>query len=115
MLFRSDNNDKYPGQWPAIETGALAVLGSMCWHKSFLEIASNPTIVFVDSRTGLPEAKQLIEREHSLPISKQVDLRFTEHGSAHQKKTQFSPGPVPPTKKLAQASYPHPSKHRQKK
>ena len=87
----------------------------MCWHKSFLEIASNPAIEFVDSRTGLPEAKQLAEREHSLPISRQLDLRFTEHNPVYQKKTQFSPEPVPTTKKLAQASYPHPSEGKQKK
>ena len=30
-------------------------------------------------------------------------------------KTQFSPQPVPPIRKLAQASYPHPSEGRQKK
>ena len=32
---------------------------------------------------------------------------------AHQNKTQFSPEPVPPIWKLAQASHPHPSEGRQ--
>ena len=39
--------------------------------------------------------------------------RFTEHGPAHQSKTQFYPQPVPPIRKLPQASYPHPSESRQ--
>ena len=36
-----------------------------------------------------------------------------EDGLAHQNKTQFSPQPVSPIRKLAQASYPHSSEGRQ--
>ena len=47
------------------------------------------------------------------PISRKLDLRFTEHSPTHQSKTQFSPWPVPPIRKLTQDSYPHPSEDRQ--
>ena len=40
---------------------------------------------------------------------------FTEHSPAHHSKTQFFPQPVSPIRKLAQASYPHPTDGRQKK
>ena len=55
------------GQLPAVGIGALeeAVLEGMCWHKSFLEVTSSPTAQPIDSKTGLPQAKQLIGREHS--------------------------------------------------
>ena len=34
---------------------------------------------------------------------------FTAHGPAHQSKTQITPEPVPPIRKLPQTSYPYPS------
>ena len=34
------------------------------------------------------------------PISRQLYSSFTEHSPAHQTKTQFSPQPVPPIRKL---------------
>ena len=36
------------------------------------------------------------------PISRKLDYRFTEPDYTHQNKTQFSPQPVPPTRKLPQ-------------
>ena len=36
--------------------------GVMCWHKSFLEFASSPTIEPINSRTGLPWTRQLTGR-----------------------------------------------------
>ena len=52
---------------------AAATLGDECWHKSFLEIASGPTIDPVDSRTESPQAKQQTGRAHSPPIIRQLD------------------------------------------
>ena len=54
-------------QWPAMETGAqpAAVLGVVCGHKSYLEIANSTTVELIDSWTGLLQAKQLTRREHS--------------------------------------------------
>ena len=46
-------------------------------------------------------------------IRRKSDWRFTEHGLAHQTKTQFPPQPVLPIRKLLQASYPHPEEGRQ--
>ena len=42
-----------------------------------------------------------------------TELNWTEYGLAHQSKSQFSPQPVPPTKKWA--SYPHPPEVSQNK
>ena len=42
-----------------------------------------------------------------------LDLRFTEHGPAHQNKTQFPLQSVSPIRKLPLASYPYPSEGRQ--
>ena len=41
-------------------------------------------------------------------VSQIVVHNWTEHGLAYKNKTQFSPWPVPPIRKLAHASYPHP-------
>ena len=43
------------------------------------------------------------------PINRKLDWRFSEHGPAHQNKTQ----PVLPIRKLLKASYPYPSEGRQ--
>ena len=43
------------------------------------------------------------------PINRKLDWRFSEHGSAHQNKTQ----PVLPIRKLLKASYPYPPEGRQ--
>jgi len=48
------------------------------------------------------------------PESSALAGGFFSRGNAHQSKNQFSPQPVPPIKKLTQASYPHPSEGRQK-
>ena len=59
------------------------------------------------------KGRQSSGREHSPTISRKLDLRFTEHGLAPQSKTLFSLQPVPPNRRLPQASYPHPSEGRQ--
>ena len=48
------------GQLPATGIGTLeaAILEGLCWHKSFLEATSSPIAQPIDSRTGLPQAKQ---------------------------------------------------------
>ena len=70
----------------------------------------------IDSRTGSPQAKQLTGGGSTAPsISRQVYSSFTEHIPAHQTKTQFPPQPVPPIRKLIQASYSQPPEGRQKK
>ena len=38
-------------------------------------------------------------------MSRQLDYRFTEHGPAHQSKTQFFPLPVPPSGSLKKPLY----------
>ena len=60
-----------------------------------------------DSRAGSPQAKQQTGKEHSPTVSRQLDYSFSEHHPVHQSKIQFSPLPVPPIRKLTQASYPH--------
>ena len=47
------------------------------------------------------------------PVNIKLDQRLTEHGLAHQNKTQFYPQLVPPIRKFAQDPYPHPSEDRQ--
>ena len=47
------------------------------------------------------------------PISRKLDQRFTDHGPSHQSKTQFYPSPVPTTRKIPKASYPHVTEGRQ--
>ena len=74
-------------------------------HVVILEVTFSPTREPIGFRTGPPQAKRLMGGSRALPISRQLDYRFTEHGPAHQSKTQFSPQLVPPIRKLAQASY----------
>ena len=62
--------------------------------------------------TVWPQAKQQRE-DTALPINRKLDLRLTEHGPAHQNKTQFSPESVSPIREHLQASYPHSSEGRQ--
>ena len=65
------------------------------------EVAITPTVVW-------PQGK-LQGRNTAPPVSRKWHERFTEHGLAHQSKSQFSPQPIPPIRKLPQASHPHPS------
>ena len=56
------------------------------------------TTELVDARTGLPQAKQLKGGGSAAPlISRQFNNSFTEHSSAHQSKTQFSPAQALPS------------------
>ena len=56
-----------------------------------LKVTITPTIVW-------PQA-ELQGGNTAPPISRKLDLRFTEHSLAHQRKTQFFPQQVPPNKK----------------
>ena len=95
-------------QWPATGSGALTapVLGStMCWHKSFWRRLPTSLLELASGQT--------IGREHRPTHQRKIGLKiFVEQVLAQQSKTQFSPQPVPPTRKLIQVSYPHLSEGR---
>ena len=61
-----------------------------------------------DSMTESPQAKQRTGKEHS-PTHQQTTGFFTEHGPAHQGKSQFSPQPVLPSHQEACTSLLHSS------
>ena len=69
-------------------------------------------ITFVTPTIVWPQAKQH-GGNTAPPINRKLDLRFTEHGPAHQNKTQVPPQSVSPIRKLPEASYPYPSGGRQ--
>ena len=69
-----------------------------------LNIHTKPT----DSMTESPQAKQRTGKEHS-PTHQQTTGFFTEHGPAHQGKSQFSPQPVLPSHQEACTSLLHSS------
>ena len=72
---------------------------------ALLETAINPTTKPVDSKAGLPQVKQLTGRKHSSTHEQTIGLKFYWALPCPQSKTQFFPRPVPPIKKLTQASY----------
>ena len=94
--------------------GYVAIDALRGGHRQPHQTACSSTTETVDSRTGLPQARLLTEGAQSDPWAERW-LRFIEHCPAHHSKSQFFPQPGPPTRKLAQASYPHPSEGRQKK
>ena len=80
-------------QWPAAGSGAL----NTTVHAQIL--LKEVTITFIIPTIVSPQAKQ--QGENTAPsINRELDLRFTEHGSAHQNKTQFPPQSVSPIRKL---------------
>ena len=55
--------------------------------------------IFITSTIVWPQVKQQGENT-ALHINRKLDIRFTEHGPAHQNKTQFSPQSVSPIRKV---------------
>ena len=91
-------------QWSALESGALTTTvleGMACWHKSFQGRLSLPPLPlpYREGTQPHPLAENWIKDLLSMALS--------------PNKTQFSPQPVPPIRKLAQTSYPHPSEGRE--
>ena len=92
-------------QWPTTGLGTLSVAAN-AWA-----LLKEVTIIFMTSTIVWPQVKQ--QRENTaLPINRKLDERFTEHGPAHQNKTQFPPRSVSPIRKLPEASYSSPSEGR---
>ena len=86
----------------------------MCWHRSSWR--RSPLALRQSLRTpGRGASGQPAGRHCSPHTRKKPDSRSAELGPAHQRKTKFCSQPGPPSRKLAQASYSHPSGGRQKK
>ena len=64
------------------------------------DLLKEVTIVFITSTIVWPQVKQQ-GGNTAPPINRKLDLRFTEHGPAHQNKTQFPPQSVSPIRKLS--------------
>ena len=62
------------GQLPAVGIGALeeAVLEGMCWHKSFLEVTSSPTLDPVDLGLSRLRLNNKQGGNTDLPITRQL-------------------------------------------
>ena len=73
--------------WPAAGLGALSV-AVHAW-----DLLKEVTIIFITSTIVWPQVKQQ-GGNTALPINRKLDYRFTEHGPAHQNKTQFPPQSV---------------------
>ena len=85
-------------QWPATGSGTLTTAVTGRHSAQAKVLLEKVTIIPV---TVWPQAK-LQGGNTTPPISRKLDLRFTEHCPAHQSKTQFSPWPVLPIRKLTQ-------------
>ena len=68
-------------QWPAAASWVLSAAG---YARDLLEV----TITFITSTIVWSPVKQQ-GGNTALPINRKLDERFTEHGPAHQNKTQF--------------------------
>ena len=69
-------------RWPAAGLGALTAAGPA------RDLLKEVAIIFITSTIVWPQVKQQ-GRNTALPINRKLDGRFTEHGPAHQNKTQF--------------------------
>ena len=82
-------------EWPPARSGTLTQQSWELWHAGispFVGGHHNPTIVWSQAKLWWGNTAP--------SISRKLDQRFTEHGLAHQSKTQFSQQPVSPIKKL---------------
>ena len=78
------------------------VSGGLLWgrgHWVWQDLLKEVTIFFITSTIVWPQVKQQ-GGNTALPINRKLDERFTEHGTAHQNKTQFPPQAVSLIKKL---------------
>ena len=79
--------------WPAARSGAL----SAAVHAR--DLLKEVAIIFITSTIVWPQVKQQ-GGNTAPPINRKLNERFTEHGPAHQNKTQFPPQSVSPIRKL---------------
>ena len=84
--------------WPAAGLGALSI--AVCAWALLKEVA----VIFITSTIVWPQVKQQ-RGNTALPFNRKLDKRFTEHDTAYQSKTQFSPQSVPPIRKLENPSH----------
>ena len=73
------------------------VRGTECC--SAWDLLKEVAIISITSTRVWPQVKQQ-GRNTGLLINRKLDYRFTEHGPAHQNKTQFRPQSVSPIRKL---------------
>ena len=74
--------------------------GSSSPGCALLEVTINPIIEPVDFRAGWPQAKQLTDWDLSPTHQQAIELKFSEHGPAHQSKTQLFPCQSLPSESL---------------
>ena len=74
------------GHWQPVEGSGALSAAVFAW-----DLLKEVTIIFITSTiVSLLQVKQQGSNT-ALPISRKLDLRFTEYGPAHQNKTQFPP------------------------
>ena len=78
---------------------ACCRVGALSEAVPALALSKEVTIIFITSTIVWPQVKQLGGNTVP-PINRKLDSRFTEHGPAHQNKTQFPPQSVSPIRKL---------------
>ena len=72
------------GHWQPVEGSGALSAAVFAW-----DLLKEVTIIFITSTiVSLLQVKQQGSNT-ALPISRKLDLRFTEYGPAHQNKTQF--------------------------
>ena len=76
------------------------------------DLLKEVAVIFITSTIVWPQVKQQ-RGNTALPFNRKLNKRFTEHGPAHQNKTQYPPQSVYPIRKLSEAPYPSPSEGRQ--
>ena len=76
-----------------------AGLGALSAAVCAWDLLNKVTIIFITSTIVWSQVKQQ-GGNTALPINRKLDYRFTEHGPAHQNKTQFPPQSVSPIRKL---------------
>ena len=73
-------------RWPGAGLGALSAAVTV------QDLLKEVTIIFITSTIVWHQVKQQ-SGNTALPIDRKLDCRFTEHGPAHQNKTQSPPYP----------------------
>ena len=78
------------GHWQPVEGSGALSAAVFAW-----DLLKEVTIIFITSTiVSLLQVKQQGSNT-ALPISRKLDLRFTEYGPAYQNKTQFPPQFLP--------------------
>ena len=81
-----------------VSGGLLKGQGTEC-SSVCMDLLKEVTIVFSTSTIVWPQIEQQ-GGDTALPINRKLDLRFPEHGPAHQNKTEFYPLSLSPIRKL---------------